>query len=129
MKKEMVDEIGNNIKEKKRMSKEYETAVNKRIFSNILIGVLVLAYLILIILGYQNIDSSIFIVDLKVFSVGILCLSIILFERSYKKENGKLCVYGIEMLLLAVLTLGGIYVFQIVPDIFITSVSITAVVY
>lgn len=127
MKKEMVEEIGNDIKEKKKMSKDYEAKVNKRIFSNVLLAILVLAYLVLLILGFKNIEENILIVDLKVFSVGILCVAVVLFEKSYKKEDGKLCLYGVEMLLLAIMTLGGIYVLKIVPHLFVMMVSALAV--
>ena len=76
MKDRMVEELGRNIEDKKTMSKEYEGKVNKRIFSNILIAIVTLLYLIILILGSTNIDKDIFIVDLKVCSIILSLASI-----------------------------------------------------
>ena len=117
-KEKIVEEIGKDIKEKNTMSKEYEGKINKRIFSNIIIAVVILIYLILIIMGSKNIQNSIFIVDLKVFSIILSLVSIIIFEKSYKSADGRLCIYGIETLTLAIMTLIGVYVFQIIGELF-----------
>ena len=48
--------------------------------------------------------------DLKVFAMCILFLAIILLERAYKKDSGRIAIFGIETIVLAVITLGLIYV-------------------
>lgn len=118
MKDRMVEELGRNIEDKKTMSKEYEGKVNKRIFSNILIAIVTLLYLIILILGSTNIDKDIFIVDLKVCSIILSLASILIFERSYKTSDGKLCVHGVETLILAIITLAAVYIFQTMNEIF-----------
>ena len=128
MKEEIVEELGKDIKDKQTMSKEYEGKVNKRIFSNILIATVMLVYLIIVILGSKNIENDIFIVDLKVCSIFLSLLSIFIFERSYKSANGKLCIYGIETLVLAILTLIGVYVFQIIGELFTPLISAVAII-
>ena len=50
----------------------------------------------------MNIESSIFIVDLKVFAVSLLAVAIGIFEFAYKKDSGKAAIYGIEILFLAI---------------------------
>ncbi len=42
--------------------------------------------------------EEVYNVDLKVFSFIILVIAILLFERAYKKDSGKLCAFGIETL-------------------------------
>jgi len=68
-----------------------------------------MVYLNLIILGFINIDNSIFIVDLKVFGVSLLALAIGVFEYAYKKDSGIIAIYGIEILVLSIITIGFIY--------------------
>jgi len=128
MKEEIVEELGKDIKDKQTMSKECEGKINKRIFSNILIATVMLVYLIIVILGSKNIENDIFIVDLKVCSIFLSLLSILIFERSYKSADGKLCIYGIETLALAILTLIGVYVFQIIGELFTPLISGVAII-
>lgn len=118
MKEQIVEELERDMKDKKKMTKEYEGKINKRIFSNILIAIAILAYVILVILGSKNIENNIFIVYAKLSSIVISLISIIIFERSYRKADGKLCIYGTEMLMLAILTLISVYLFQIEKDTF-----------
>ena len=47
---------------------------------------------------------------MKVFSLCILFFAIILLERAYKKDDGKIALYGIETIVIAVITLALIYV-------------------
>lgn len=82
-----------------------EKKLNKRIFANLILAVSITLYFCIINLGYKNIAKDTFISDLQVFSTTILVASIVLFEKSYKKEDEKLCLYGIEMLVLAIITL------------------------
>ena len=51
-----------------------------------------------------------FIVDLKVFAVSLLAVAIGTFEYAYKKDSGKIAIYGIEMLVLALCMLAAIYI-------------------
>ena len=57
----------------------------------------------------MNIETSVFIVDLKVFAVSLLAVAIGVFEYAYKKDSGKIAIYGIETLVLAFCMLGLIY--------------------
>ena len=52
------------------------------------------------ILGFINIKEEVYNVDLKVFSFITLIIAILLFERAYKKDSGKLCAFGIELSLI-----------------------------
>lgn len=103
--KEIQAELEANIKEQKKLPKDVEYALNKKVFINIIIAIIVMVYLLFVNIGSINIDSIVFIKDLKVFSIMLIVLTIILFEYSYKKDNGVICINGIEVLVLAIITL------------------------
>lgn len=56
-------------------------------------------------LGYRNLDMKVFVVDLRVFSALLLFLSIYIIEKAYKKDSGIMAITGIEVLVLAIITL------------------------
>lgn len=108
-----IKEIEKEIENKKKLPKNEEEKINKKVFENILIADAILAFLFLISLGSLNIESSIFITDLKVFSVILIIFTILLFEYSYRKENGNICIHGIEAFFLSVFMLVSIYLYSI----------------
>lgn len=120
----IIEEIEKEKKQRKKMSKEYEKKANKKIFRNVMIAIVILAFCILKILGYINIKEDIFIVDLKVFSISILIFAIILFERSYKKIDLELFTHGLESLFVAITTLCEVYIYQLFTDKFIMVIAI-----
>lgn len=101
------------IETKKELPKDIEEKINKKVFENILIAEFVMVFLYFIGLGSLNIETNIFLTDLRVFSVTLIILTIMLFEYSYRKENGNICIHGIECLVLAMFTLFSIYLYTI----------------
>ena len=95
---------------KKTVTEEQQKKMNGEVFKNIIIAIAIVLFLNSIILGFMNIESSIFIVDLKVFAVFLLAVTIGIFEFAYKKDSGKAAIYGIEMLFLAFCMLALIYI-------------------
>ena len=69
-----------------------------------------MVYFIFLNLGQMNIKTDIYQTDLKVFSITSLLISIVLFEKAYKKDSGEIAIYGIETLILAIITLTLIYI-------------------
>ncbi|MCI8482241.1 MAG: MFS transporter [Clostridia bacterium] len=112
-------QVDNSIKqiEKERNSKKNlpeieEQKIHKKVFENLLIANIIIAFLYIVGLGSLNIETPIFLVDLKVFSIGLIIFTIILFEISYKKENGNLCIHGIECFVLAAFMLFSNYLYS-----------------
>lgn len=95
---------------KKEIPEEEVKKINKSIFQNILIALLIIVYFIFLNLGFKNIKTDVYVTDLKVFSMCILLTAIALIENAYKKERGDLAIYGIEMIVLAITTVALIYV-------------------
>lgn len=103
-------EVKKDLKSKNKLPKEEEKKLSSVVFENLCVAIAVMIYLFFIILGFVNIKEEVYNVDLKVFSFIILVIAILLFERAYKKDSGKLCAFGIETLFLSIVTMGLLYV-------------------
>ncbi|MCI9064167.1 MAG: hypothetical protein HFJ17_06155 [Clostridia bacterium] len=111
---------------------EKRKKVNKDIYENIIIAVAVMLYFIIINFSYFRLDEKYILIGLKSMSMVILLLSIVIFEIAYRKDSGKLAIYGIESLVIAAHTLSIIHVVQIAKlqfTIYILSSSYTFVIY
>ena len=104
MKKEMQKTI-EGIKLEKKIPNELKSITRKRILYNFLIAVAIMVYFIFLILGSKNSTKSIRTIDFNIFSLILLGISIFLFEKAYRKDNGRSAVSGIEILVIAVITL------------------------
>lgn len=125
-------EIQQQIEKNKKIPKEYAEKINLNIFTNIIIAIFIVLYWYFINLGSLNIETNIYIIDLKVFSVIFGITSVILFEISYKKDSGKMCIYGIEMLIVGLITLfliNGYYLFYANYNFIIAIISFIFAVY
>lgn len=116
---EMQEVIAKEIKANKKLPEIEFQKMSTRIFQNICLAVTIMCYLNFVILGFINIENSIFITDLKVFSIVILAIAIGIIEHAYKKESGRHVFHGIEMLILSFITIGLIYLNLMIPDKFI----------
>lgn len=112
-KQQNIQKMEEIIKDKKKISIEDTKNIKRKIFENLSITIVFVIYFYLLYLGSQNIETSIYLTDLKVFSMGLLIVSIIIFEYSYKKDDGNMCIHGIEVLVLAIITLFSIYMYSI----------------
>lgn len=121
---EKLKSLEKEIIDKKKLPQEEENKINSKIFENMIIADVLMAFFYLISLGSLNIETPIFITDLKVFSMGLIVLTVILFEISYKKENGNLCIHGIECLVIAIFMLFSTYLYTMYIKEFYMYVSI-----
>ncbi len=125
-----IQKLGEVIKDKNKIVNDYNKKIHKKIFENVLFAIIYVIYFYVIYLGSQNIETSIYLTDLKVFSFGLLATAIIVFEYSYKKDNGYTAMYGIEILITAILTLFLTYMSSLfVNRIYILILSCVVVVY
>lgn len=113
---ENIAKLENELKNKKDIPQKEEKKIYKKVFTNIIIAIIIMVYFYLINLGSSNIETNVFIVDLKVFSMALITLTIILFEYSYKKESIYTCIYGLESFFLALITLFLVYGYMIYID-------------
>ena len=75
--------------------------------------IIIIIYLIALNIGMYNIQTDMYLNDLKVFSIILLIITILLFEYGYKKDDGELWLHGIEIMVIAVFTLYLIYLYSI----------------
>lgn len=105
-----LEEIKSTLNKKNKIPKEKLEEIYGLIFKNIAIAGVIMVYFIFLNLGQMNIKTDIYQTDLKVFSITSLLISIVLFEKAYKKDSGEIAIYGIETLMLAIITLTLIYI-------------------
>ena len=75
-----------------------------------LVAIAIMIYFIFLILGFYNIEFSVYQTDLKVFAMCILFLAILLLEKAYKESSSRLAIFGIETMVIAIITLALIYI-------------------
>lgn len=103
-------EIKKTMKEKQSLPKEESNKINRYLFQNIMVAIAIIVYFIFLNLGKQNIQLNVYVTDLKVFGMCILLLAIMILEKAYKDDSGRLAVFGIEMIVLSLTTISLIYV-------------------
>ena len=126
---EIAEIVKDELKLNKKLPEEQEIKINDKVFPNICMAIAIMVYLLSLLLGFQKIDNSIFLTDLKVFGFCILIIAILVFEKAYKKDSNSYVVYGIEILIFAITTLALIYVNIMIKDKFILITSICSFIF
>ncbi len=108
--RELIDEFEEQLQKKREIPEKVRKDINKNIFANLLILFTIIFLNILFIFGFYNIDRDIYLKDLKIFSITTCIISILIFEKSYKKGSGKICLWGIEILIFALTILFCTYI-------------------
>lgn len=75
-----------------------------KIFKNIIIGILMLVYMYLLIVGYEFIGFEAYFKTITILQFALGVLGLILLEISYQKNNFMLGTHGLELILLSVIT-------------------------
>lgn len=105
------EHIKNEIESHNKIPLEEIIKIKRKVIPNIIIALSLILFYIFIELGYKNIETINYVLDLKVFSGIFLITSIYLFEKSYKLDEFKKMVFGIEMLIVSIFNLSLIYVY------------------
>lgn len=100
-----IEKIEKEIDEKIKLPKDIKENIIKEVFTNIIMAIGIMVYLTFLILGSVGAVKNIRIIDFNIFSIILLGISILLFEIAWKKDSGRLAMYGIEMLAIALFTL------------------------
>ena len=113
IKEENIKKLDEQIKEGKKISDEYKKKMNKQTIINFIMIFVITIYLFCINIISLYLDTNIYLIGLKCLSIIIAIISVIYFELGYRKDNEKLFLYGVEILVLAVITLFSIYGYYI----------------
>lgn len=93
------------IEEKRKLPKDLKLEIYKNIFFNIIVAIIIVIYLCSInILFYKLVDTD-FEQKMKFFALGIIIVTVVVFEIAYRKDSGKLCIIGIELFICSVVSL------------------------
>lgn len=111
--KRNIEQLEKVIEEKKKLPKSIKEKINSKIFENTVIAAIIIIYLAALNIGMNNIQTDMYLMDLKVFSIMLLITTILLFEYGYKKDNGELWLHGVEIMMIAIFTLYLIYLYSI----------------
>lgn len=120
--KRMEKEVANmvslekEIKKKNILPESEKRELYRDVFKNILIASIMMLYFIFLILGAFHIEPEVYEVDLKVFSIGLIILTVLLFEMGYRKNNAKLAIHGIESFFIALISLISTYLYYMLVD-------------
>ena len=108
---EKIEEIGKNIKEKRKLPKKDIKEMRRKYVPNLIMGFTIIIFFLLVTLGFYRIQATTLITDLKTFGMLFLLLAIIILENAYNKKDKIILAYGIECIVIAIFTISLIYVY------------------
>ena len=113
IKQENIQKFDEEYKLSRIIPKEYKKQIINRILKNSVIAIIVIAYLIALNILSLHIETSAYILGIKVLCVVLAIISVIYFELSYRKDNGFLFLHGAEFFVLATITLFSVYAYAL----------------
>lgn len=97
----MVEELT----KKRKMTQEVRENINKRIFCNCLVAIGIMLYICAIDVVYIYAKQEVVTIALKVFSMIFVTITVGTFEFAYRKDNGRVAIVGMELLVFSVIIL------------------------
>ena len=97
--------IKEEIKDTKFKMKIKRSPTYTKIFKNIIVGILMLGYMYILIIGYDLIGFSAYYKTIKILQYVLGAIGIIIIEISYQKSNLMLSTHGLEIIMLGLITL------------------------
>ena len=116
IKEENIKKLQEEVNQSKKIPKEYRKKINKKVLLNIAILFAMILYLTCINIMSLYLDTEVYIKYIKVLSIILCVISIVYFEISYKKDNEGIFLYGVEILILAFVTLFSNYAYFLYFD-------------
>lgn len=105
------NEFNNELAVKIKIPKQIKENIYMKLFKNLCMAIAILIYFIFINLGYLRLDENVFRADLQTFAGILIVSTILVFELAYKKDSMTIALYGVELLVLSIITLFLPYVF------------------
>lgn len=112
LKEKEIEKLGNKIKENKKLSHEDQQRVNRKVFLSLFLTAIAMFIVTFLLLGYTNITLPNYLVDLKVFAIIAIAVTIWIFEYAYKRDNDFWAIIGIESLIASFFLLSLHYVLE-----------------
>lgn len=104
---EKLEKIKDEIKKSKKDSRDKikNSSLRKNLVRNLSIAIIITIYFLFIDLGINSIPVTVYMLDLKTFAIFIAIISIVIFEKAFKKDENYLAIHGIEMIAVGIETL------------------------
>lgn len=99
--------------ENKQVSKFVDKKTAKKVFANLIIAVLIMAYFCIISSVYDNVQETGIIKVLKISTMVFLGIALILIEFAFKRESKTLLIHTFEALAIAVHSLTIVYITRV----------------
>ena len=77
------------IEEKRKLPKNLKDKISTKIFQDLVVAVIIMAYFCIINITYYKLESYKFEEYLKYFGLGIIIITVISFEIAYRKNSIK----------------------------------------
>ena len=110
---ENIQKFDEEYKKSRIIPKDYKKKILNRIFKNSIIAVIVIAYLIALNVLSLHIETTQYMLGIKILCIALATVSVIYFELSYRKDNGYLFMHGVEFLIIATITLFSVYAYSL----------------
>ena len=91
------------IEEKRKLTKEVKDKIDSGVFFNFWLAVSIMIYMFLVNLTYIKLNMSTFQIFMKIYSIILTVVMVVFFEISYRKDNLKYALTGIELFILNIL--------------------------
>lgn len=108
---EKIDNPVDIIAEQMKVPKEIKDELDNYAFTNLLISIALMIYMIVINLLYLDADITIFSTSIKVLSMLLISIDIAFFEIGYRKDNVRVWVNAFELLVCSILVLSMQYIY------------------
>ena len=98
---------------KHKVGNEQRKSIVKDILINLGIATFMVFHLGMIFMGSKNIETNIFQNDIKIITIFILAIGIAILEFAYRKDNSKLALNSVEVLVFGAANVCLIYVLKL----------------
>lgn len=100
------------IEEKRKITDDVKKKIDNEVFYNFLLAVVIMTYMFFINFGFLNLNIEAFKIYIKILTLIIASLTIFFFELSYRKDNLKYTLTGIELLVCATIVVYIPYIYM-----------------
>lgn len=112
------------INEERKLNKEAKEKIRRKTLKNFLFATAILFFFAFLRLMAINIEKQLTILVYKELSIGILAITLILFEVAYKKDSDSLAITSIEIFFVSIATLLAPYILVNRVNVYTSSVGV-----
>jgi len=98
-------DIEEEIEKQYKLLPENKKQIIKKVIMNYLMAILIMAYFLLLIIGNRMLSKDIFVLGSKIADFVLLIITVVILEIAYKKDSGRITIFGIELLAISIFSL------------------------